>query len=88
MKKGMLIEPTDNVGVVLENLETGDQVLCGDISVTALEPITVPHKIALVALEAGDSIIKYGAVVGYATKDIPVGAHVHVHNMDSEKLMK
>ena len=32
--------------------------------------------------------LKYGEVMGYATKDIPAGSHVHDHNCDSEKLMK
>lgn len=88
MKKGMLIDQADNVGVVLENVSEGDTVQCGAVCITATEPIAVPHKIALKAMKVGDAIIKYGECVGYATQDISTGAHVHVHNMDSEKLMK
>ena len=88
MKKGMRIESNDNVGVVLENAVKGDKIQCGDVLVIAQEEITTPHKISLSDISKGSSIIKFGAIVGYATKDIPKGSHVHVHNMDSEQMMK
>jgi len=41
------------------------------------------HKIALNDISAGHNIIKYGEVIGKATKLIAAGEWVHVHNMDS-----
>lgn len=39
------------------------------------------HKIALVDIEKGSNIIKYGCSIGYATADIKKGEHVHTHNV-------
>ena len=39
------------------------------------------HKYALRLIKAGENVIKYGMPIGYATADIAVGEHVHVHNV-------
>lgn len=38
------------------------------------------HKIARAAIAKGAPVVKYGQIIGYATDDIPEGAHVHSHN--------
>ncbi|MBR3369741.1 MAG: altronate dehydratase [Rhodobacteraceae bacterium] len=38
------------------------------------------HKIARRPMPIGAAVIKYGQVIGYATTDIDIGAHVHGHN--------
>ncbi|SFR19632.1 UxaA family hydrolase [Poseidonocella sedimentorum] len=38
------------------------------------------HKIARAEIAAGAPILKFGQIIGYATRDIPAGAHVHVDN--------
>ncbi|WP_369282792.1 UxaA family hydrolase [Oscillibacter sp. GMB15532] len=89
MKKGIRLNSKDNVGVVVQDVNAGEEVDFGNgLVVTALDSIALPHKLALVDIEAGSYIIKYGEIMGYATQDIPVGRHVHDHNCDSEKLMK
>lgn len=88
MKRGLKIDPLDNVGIVLEHVEPGDEVVFGEEIVTALQPIDLPHKMALKDIAVGESIFKYGYTIGYATKPIACGEHIHVHNLDSEKLMK
>ena len=88
MKRGLQIDPKDNVGIVLEHVEPGDEICIGDLAVTALESIDLPHKIALIDFAVGDYVLKYGAVIGYATQPIKKGQHVHVHNVDSERMMK
>ena len=48
------------------------------------------HKYAYCDIKKGDNIIKYGQKIGYATKTIKKGEHVHTHNMAtnlSEKLL-
>jgi len=42
------------------------------------------HKIALVDIEKGADIIKYGYSIGYATEDIKKGDSVHSHNMKTK----
>ncbi len=39
------------------------------------------HKYALREIKKGENVIKYGNPIGHATEDIPVGAHVHTHNV-------
>lgn len=88
MKRGIRIDPADNVGIVLEHVEPGDAIDVDGLVITAQESIDLPHKIALADIAPGENVIKYGAVIGYATQPISSGQHVHVHNVDSEKMMK
>lgn len=88
MKCGMLIDPKDNVGIITESVVSGDHIEIDGKIITVLDNIKLPHKIAMVDLNPGDHIIKYGTVMGYATCEIRAGQHVHVHNVDSEKMMK
>lgn len=39
------------------------------------------HKIALKAITVGEAILKYGQVIGHATRPIEAGEHVHSHNL-------
>lgn len=71
------LHPLDNVLVASRRLARGAVVE----GVTALADIGVGHKIAVTAVAAGQSILKYGQVIGVATEAIPAGAHVHVHNL-------
>ena len=89
MKKGLVLDPRDNVGVVIETVSVGDEVKFGDdILINSLSNIKMPHKMALVDIAEGAMIIKYGEVIGYATTQVKQGQFVHGHNLDSEKLMK
>lgn len=38
------------------------------------------HKIARALIAKGAPVVKYGQTIGYATEEIPAGAHVHSHN--------
>lgn len=77
MKKTIVISPADSVAVALRALQKGESAE----GVTLLSDIAKGHKFARRAIKAGEQIIKYGAVIGYATADIPAGSHVHSHNM-------
>lgn len=88
MKRGIRIDPADNVGIVLEHVKPGDELSIDGLLITAKEAIDLPHKIALTDIAEGENVIKYGSVIGYATQPIEKGQHVHVHNVDSEKMMK
>ncbi len=87
MKRILKIDAADNVAVALEPLAPGDEALADGETVTVLSVIPVPHKIALRDLAPGELVIKYGEAIGYATCPIRKGELVHVHNLDSEKLM-
>ena len=84
--------PKDNVGVVVvEDLKAGARML-GVITendtttnVTSKHDIPIGHKVALVNLKAGDTIIKYGVDIGEMVADAKKGDHVHVHNLKTKK---
>lgn len=44
-------------------------------------PVPVGHKVAIRPVAEGSPVIKYGHVIGYATRDIAAGDHVHTHNL-------
>jgi altronate hydrolase len=42
------------------------------------------HKFAVRRIRAGEAVLKYGQIIGFAAADIPAGAHVHVHNVRAD----
>ena len=36
-------------------------------------------------IDSGENIIKYGEIIGKASKPIKTGEHVHVHNIESTR---
>lgn len=71
----------DDVGLVPHDVHRGAPMSAGGIAFAALEDIPVGHKVAVRAIAAGAPVRKYGEVIGIASDDIAVGAHVHVHNL-------
>ena len=82
----------DTVGVVVvETVETNTEmtgwIMETDetITVTALDPITIGHKVALNDIGNGDTILKYGHDIGKSVAAIGKGKHVHTHNLKTKK---
>ena len=73
------LHTADNVAVARISLSPGTAL--PDLGITAKNPIPTGHKIALRAIAAGESILKYGQVIGHATRAIEAGEHVHSHNL-------
>ncbi|GAA2331478.1 UxaA family hydrolase [Dactylosporangium salmoneum] len=71
----------DDVGLVLADVERGTPVRTAAGVVAAADDIPAGHKVAVRAVAAGAPVRKYGEVIGTARRDIPAGAHVHVHNL-------
>ena len=87
--KAILIDKKDNVATALRQLGKDDSIPIAvedrSVSVVLLQDISFGHKFALTDIQQGDAIIKYGGVIGLATKPIRQGEHVHVHNVESQK---
>ena len=82
----------DNVGVVVIDKISANQdcdcwIMENDksINIKSLNDISLGHKIALVDLNAGDTILKYGYDIGKVVKSIIKGEYVHVHNVKTKK---
>lgn len=77
MKDYIIINPLDNVVVVLRPFVKGEKIE----NVVLLEDIPQAHKVALKTIHKGEDVIKYGSPIGHATSDIQPGEHVHTHNV-------
>jgi len=83
--RAILIHPRDNVATLLSPAQAGERVAIAGMAQTVVVPEALPlgHKFAVHAITQQDAIIKYGEVIGYATQNIAIGMHVHVHNLVS-----
>lgn len=81
----LVITARDNVATALEPLEAGRVLDIGGERITIVEATPRGHKIALRLIRTGDAVLKYGSTIGTATADIPAGAHVHIHNLASQR---
>ena len=83
--KATVIDEKDNVAVVLGAVKAGEEITwvrAGQtVAATAQGDIPIYHKIASLPIKKGQPVVKYGEHIGLAAEDIPVGAHVHVHNV-------
>lgn len=78
------MHPNDNVVTALRDFVPGDIINGQDgTTVSITEFVPFGHKIALCAITQGESIRKYGEVIGRARKSIAQGTVVHVHNVES-----
>jgi altronate dehydratase small subunit len=81
----IIINDIDNVATALRDIRKGEQleiVAAGEKSIViAGEAIESGHKLAVCSIKNFGSVIKYGEVIGVATKNIKTGEHVHIHNV-------
>ena len=84
MNKLMKIHPADHVLVVKNSISPGDEEQIGDIKIIFDKPLGFGHKIAAKNISKGEKVIKFGVPIGSATEDIPIGSHVHLHNLKSD----
>jgi altronate dehydratase small subunit len=87
-KDAIIIKKKDNVATALRDILADEKVVAADPDgrvqeVVVRENIPYGHKFALKNIPAGDPIIKYGEIMGCATKPIARGRHAHVQNIES-----
>ncbi len=70
------LHPLDDVLIARQQLVGGTAI--DNITVRGLIP--GGHKVALRDLQTGDPIRRYNQIIGFASKAIQAGEHVHVHN--------
>lgn len=54
-------------------------------SVQALQDIPIGHKVALVDMAPGATVLKYGIDIGKVVAPIRAGEHAHVHNIKTKR---
>jgi (2R)-sulfolactate sulfo-lyase subunit alpha len=81
----------DHVGVATSNIKKGEKVVGvymdddSEVQVTVKEDVPLGHKIALVELEVGEPVLKYGIPIGLTTSKWVVGDYVHTHNIKTAR---
>lgn len=79
------LKPGDEVGIALRDLHAGEAL--APFPGVAAADIPFGHKVALVALQPGEAVHRFGQPIGVARQAIAAGAHVHLHNLGFETSM-
>jgi len=87
--KAVMMKRQDHVAVALVDLPKGTVVTvsCQDqtIAVELKDSIEFGHKFAVRAISNGEDILKYGEIIGVASRNIAAGEHVHIHNLEGKR---
>jgi len=73
------LNPADDVVIARRQLVTGTLLKNEGVTVVGLVP--PGHKVATRPLAAGSPVRRYNQIIGFATRDIRPGEHVHLHNL-------
>ena len=73
------LHPDDDVVIARIEIPTG--TLISMEKVTAAVTIPAGHKLAVGDIAQGQPVRRYNQIIGFATRPIKAGEHVHVHNL-------
>ncbi len=83
----IMIKEQDNVATALRDIPMNEEITVGmGDKVTPFvvkEFIPYGHKFSVNDIALGENILKYGEVIGRATREIRAGSHAHIHNIES-----
>jgi altronate dehydratase small subunit len=89
IKDAIVIDDKDNVATAIKDLSMNSkvsvEVLGNHILLKLIQFIPFGHKFALKQIPKNGEVIKYGEVIGIASKKIVPGEHVHIHNVRSKR---
>jgi (2R)-sulfolactate sulfo-lyase subunit alpha len=84
-------EADDDVGVAVIDLKKGASAGAVTLEgkpagrVKLRDRVPLGHKVAMRDLAKDAKVIKYGREIGKAVKPIAKGAHVHIHNLKTQR---
>ncbi|NBY05380.1 MAG: altronate dehydratase, partial [Betaproteobacteria bacterium] len=78
MSRHIRLHPADDVVIARQQLLSG--ALVEAVAVRGLIP--PGHKLAMRDIAMGQPVRRYNQIIGFASKAIAPGEHVHTHNMD------
>jgi altronate hydrolase len=73
------LNPADDVVIARRQLVAGTLIKSEGITVSGLVP--PGHKVATRSLAVGTPVRRYNQIIGFATREIRPGEHVHLHNL-------
>src|SRR4029077_17566952 len=81
------LHPTDNVAVARVPLPAGTELRVEGLPVTVRDNIPAGHKVALWDIAHGETVERYGQVIGRAKAPTDPVRHIHTHNLGYEELV-
>ncbi len=87
-EKAIVLRPEDDVAVAKQPLAAGTVLEDGPHRIEVRQDIRPGHKIARRPIRSGQAVRRYGQVIGFATRDIAAGDHVHTHNLGIGELSR
>ena len=73
------LHPNDDVVIARQQLVGGTTLIDEKVTIAGLVP--PGHKVATHAIKRGQPVKRYNQIIGFASKDIAAGEHVHLHNL-------
>lgn len=74
----IFLHPSDDVAVARRKLNEGENLN----GLLIKEQIVMGHKVAVRFVPKGQAVRKYQQIIGFASTDINIGEHVHLHNLE------
>src|SRR5258706_6660058 len=74
------LNPADDVVIARVELPAGT-TLVKEANVAVATRVPAGHKVAVREVKTGQPVRRYNQIIGFATRDIHAGEHVHVHNL-------
>jgi altronate hydrolase len=74
------LNPADDVVIARVELAAGT-TLVKEANVAVAARVPAGHKVAVREVKTGQPVRRYNQIIGFATRDIRAGEHVHVHNL-------
>jgi altronate hydrolase len=78
MDSAIILHPADTVAILRARAPAGADPM--GLGAPLPGPVSAGHKVARIAHASGEPIIKFGQIIGNATRAISPGDHVHSHN--------
>jgi len=83
----IMIKGQDNVATALRDIQPNEEITVGvgdeAKPFVVQEFISYGHKFSVKDIALRENILKYGEIIGRATKEIRAGTHAHIHNIES-----
>lgn len=70
----------DNVVIARTDVIEGAEL--PEAGIGTRQRIRAGHKVATSDIAAGEPVYRYGQIIGFASRAIPAGDHVHIHNLE------
>jgi altronate dehydratase small subunit len=88
MPRAIVLNRADNVATLIDAGRAGETcALQGESSgeVKLLQDVPFGHKLCIRDTPAGAEVLKYGQIIGRASKALKVGEYTHTHNVESAR---